>query len=629
VAIISQLYVVKVGSSTALSSNHTVYEEIQRIASKGNKILLIVGGAEGIHKYYEQIQREIPFLELSHGGHARYCPQEEMNHIYNAYNQIMMPFVKDKLQDQGLKIYVQCAGDHGLVTGKQGPPLKVIYNGKKRIVRDSLYGTYYDCDTQFIQSLFYSFDVVCLTPPIQNITKPQQYLNIDADMLAAHLSVHMNAHHLRFVTGSNGILKNVDEPTSTIANIYLDDPLEFVKGRMKQKVRAAQLAIKEGISDVCIMGPFMEYSHATWFWNMENANDNYDVLNKMIRIPSVSRNEEELIHYLFHNIRIPGVTTRIDKAGNIVFEKGEGEHTLLLLGHVDTVPYLWKVTSDKEMITGRGAVDAKGCFSNFIQMLKEIDVPKSGKLMVVGAVEEEVSSSAGAYYVRDHHRADAVIIGEPSGIHNLTLGYHGLLKLGITIQKNQKHSASKDNVSVADHFYVIKNELETRVREVDPDHVATTTMVNQYKKEDTDILEAILNFRISPGVDVDYLNKLNLTMSGEASIKVLRATPGYMNKRNCPLVKSFAKSFASQKIKVKYLKKTGTSDMNTLATKWVNTPIVAYGPGDSNLDHTNEEFQLYDEINQAQTILKDAIDHWFSQFSEVEKNDYRSKAVEH
>ncbi|MBU9723430.1 M20/M25/M40 family metallo-hydrolase [Bacillus alkalicola] len=623
----TQLYVIKVGSSTALSSNHTVFEQIRKISDKGNQVLLIIGGATGIVEYYEQIQRKESYLELSNGVQARYCNREEMNHIYNAYDQVMIPSIKNNLQHLGLKTYVQCAGDQGVVTGKQGPPLRARVNGKKRIVRDSLYGSYFDCETQLIHSLLNDFHVVCFTPPIKDSENPSNYLNIDADMLAAHLSVHMKAHHLRFVTGTNGLLKDIDKPSSTIKNIYSNDSLEFVKGRMKQKVRAAQLAIKDGISDVCIMGPSMEPQKSTWFWNMDGYNNNYDIINKIVRIPSVSRNEEELTNYLLHNIQFPGVKNSIDPAGNIVFEKGAGEQTLLLLGHVDTVPYLWKVTNDEKMITGRGAVDAKGCFANFIQMLRDVEVPKNGKLKVIGAVEEEVSSSAGAYYVRDHHPADAVIIGEPSGEHNLTLGYHGLLKLGVTIQKSQKHSASRDNVSVADLYYSIKKDLEERVKAVDSNHVVTTTRINQHKRENIDVLEAILNFRISPGINVDYLKKLNLKISEEVTINVLRATPGYMNKRNCPLVKSFAKSMASEKVKIKYLKKTGTSDMNTLATKWVNTPMVAYGPGDSHLDHTNEEFQIYEDLDRSRTILKGAIDQWFSHLSEVETVDHQSKVT--
>ncbi len=65
--------------------------------------------------------------------------------------------------------------------------------------------------------------------------------------------------------------------------------------------------------------------------------------------------------------------------------------------------------------------------------------------------------------------------------------------------------------------------------------------------------------------------------------------------------------------------------MNTLATTWKDVPIIAYGPGDSNLDHTNEEFQSYSEIDQSRIILKDAIEYWFSRVTEVEKRAHRQR----
>ncbi|UOQ83481.1 M20/M25/M40 family metallo-hydrolase [Gracilibacillus salinarum] len=622
---ISPLYVIKIGSSTVLSSDHAVYKEIRRLSKKGNKILLVAGGAKGIEEYYQTIQREVTFLDLNNGSQARYCTAEEMDHIYKAYHQVMIPALAKGLQEEGLKTFVQCAGEQGLVVGKQGPPLKVIKDGKKGIVRDSLYGSYHSCDEKLIESLLSHYDVVCVTPPIQNGSHSKQYLNIDADMLAAHLAIEMNAHHLRFVTGTNGLLRDVEDPDSTVKDIYLNDPVDYVQGRMKQKVRAAQSAIHLGVCDVAIMGSSMSHAQSSWFWDMGDADNSYALLNKVVQIPSVSHNEEELTKYLLQHIQIPGVTNTVDPAGNIVFEKGDGDHTLLLLGHVDTVPHIWKVKSDETTISGRGVVDAKGCFVNFVHMLKDVQVPNNCKLKVIGAVEEEVSSSAGAYYVRDHHAADAVIIGEPSGQNNLTLGYHGLLKLGISINKGQKHSASRDNVSVADQFVLIKKELESRMKEIDPDHVATTTRINQYKEEDRDVLEAILNFRISPGVQEDYVRQLDLLVSEEVTIDVLRATPGFMNKRNCSLVKAFTKSFISQEVRCKYLKKTGTSDMNTLATTWTDVPIIAYGPGDSNLDHTNQEFQSYSEIDQSRVLLKGAIENWFTSVMEVEKRAHRQR----
>ena len=45
--------------------------------------------------------------------------------------------------------------------------------------------------------------------------------------------------------------------------------------------------------------------------------------------------------------------------------------------------------------------------------------------------------------------------------------------------------------------------------------------------------------------------------------------------------------------------------MNILS-QW-NCPVVAYGPGDSSLDHTSEEHILIDEYNKSISILKTAL----------------------
>jgi LysW-gamma-L-lysine carboxypeptidase len=52
--------------------------------------------------------------------------------------------------------------------------------------------------------------------------------------------------------------------------------------------------------------------------------------------------------------------------------------------------------------------------------------------------------------------------------------------------------------------------------------------------------------------------------------------------------------------------KTGTSDMNILAPVW-GCPALAYGPGDSRLDHTPDEAIDLDEFWRGVDVLSTAL----------------------
>ena len=68
------------------------------------------------------------------------------------------------------------------------------------------------------------------------------------------------------------------------------------------------------------------------------------------------------------------------------------------------------------------------------------------------------------------------------------------------------------------------------------------------------------------------------------------------------LVKSFLKSIRAERLNPTFKVKSGTSDMNILGNHF-NCPILAYGPGDSKLDHTPNEHLDVAEYEQAITIL--------------------------
>jgi LysW-gamma-L-lysine carboxypeptidase len=72
------------------------------------------------------------------------------------------------------------------------------------------------------------------------------------------------------------------------------------------------------------------------------------------------------------------------------------------------------------------------------------------------------------------------------------------------------------------------------------------------------------------------------------------------------LARTFNIALRQAGVRPRFKLKTGTSDMNVVGPVW-NCPIVAYGPGDSLLDHTPNEHIVLEEYCQAVEILQSVL----------------------
>ena len=84
--------------------------------------------------------------------------------------------------------------------------------------------------------------------------------------------------------------------------------------------------------------------------------------------------------------------------------------------------------------------------------------------------------------------------------------------------------------------------------------------------------------------------------------------------RQNALVRSFLSAIraADPRVQPGFVLKTGTSDMNVVAPIW-RCPIVAYGPGDSALDHTPHEHLSLDEYWRAIGVVERMIRNFAEQ----------------
>ncbi len=336
-------------------------------------------------------------------------------------------------------------------------------------------------------------------------------------------------------------------------------------------------------------------------------------LEQMLRIPSVSGQEGQVARSLVEQMQALGFHGYIDGAGNAVGEAGAGPE-IVLLGHIDTVPGVVPVRLEDCRLYGRGSVDAKGPFATFVAAAARLLARGElrARLVLVGAVEEEAASSKGAHYVVDRYAPIACVIGEPSGWDRLTLGYKGRLLIEGRWEQRMAHSAGRDAAvaeravgfwnAVAAHC-AAHNEGKTQLFE---QLLPSLRAIASGSDGLADWATLTIGIRLPPAVDPDALAGQLVLLGAGGQLHFRGGCPAYRADKNTPLVRALLKGVRASGGTPGFLLKTGTSDMNVVGPAW-RCPILAYGPGDSSLDHTPDEHVELAEYLRAIDVLELAL----------------------
>ena len=344
------------------------------------------------------------------------------------------------------------------------------------------------------------------------------------------------------------------------------------------------------------------------------------LLQGMLRIPSYSGEEGALARYLVEQARSLGLEAHIDEAGNFVAGAGleSGEPPIVLLGHMDTVRGVVPIRIEDGRLYGRGAVDAQGPLAAFVCAAAR--VARTGALgrpvLVVGAVEEESASSRGARAVVGRYQPAACIIGEPSGSSAVTLGYKGRLLVEGVVGRSISHTAGPERSSselAATFWERVRAQAETWNQE----HAGSSTFaalmpslrsINSGQNGLEERTELTIGYRLPPNFDIAGLREQLSAWASELEMQVsFRGEElAFQSTRTTPLARAFVGALRASGVQPTFKLKTGTSDMNVVGPTWGEN-IVAYGPGDSRLDHTPQEHILLEEYLHAIDVLESVL----------------------
>ena len=346
-----------------------------------------------------------------------------------------------------------------------------------------------------------------------------------------------------------------------------------------------------------------------------------EFLEKLLSIPSPSGGEDIFADYLITQMRTMGFVAHRDDAGNVVGMVGnpDAEKEIVLLGHMDTVPGFIPVRREGKKLYGRGAVDAKGPLAAFVLAAAQV-APKliGAKVTVIGAVEEESHGWGSQYLAETMPAPTCAIIGEPSAWDCITLGYKGRLVMEYRLVQPGGHSAGEmiGPAELAVNFWnsvrryayaynqdALLQGKKGRFNSLDP----ALRDLRTYSDGLHDFVEMTIVVRLPPDFGVDALQEKMEAWANAAKLAFRGSDPAYQSEKNIPPVRALLRAIRAEGGRPRFKLKTGTSDMNTVGPVW-ECPMVAYGPGDSSLDHTPHEHIEIDEFRRGVAVLGRALE---------------------
>ncbi|MFB6286730.1 MAG: [LysW]-lysine hydrolase [Candidatus Bipolaricaulia bacterium] len=331
------------------------------------------------------------------------------------------------------------------------------------------------------------------------------------------------------------------------------------------------------------------------------------LVEQLVRHYSPSGWEDEAAACLLDEMAERGFRTERDAVGNAVGTVGSGPRRVDLIGHIDTVPGELPVESTNGTLHGRGSVDAKGPLAAFVAAASAFVGSTDLAIRVIGCVGEEADSRGARHVLESYEPPDAVVIGEPSGTDGITLGYKGAIGFHYALEIPRAHQGAEmpTAAEAAVAFYSV-------LRAAYPDggtgfDVPSIRLIGIGSGNDRSYEQAelTLGVRTPPAFDIDAFKAEAARLANGAQLTWGEYTPPVLAAKRTPLVGALSGAIRSEGLTPRFVRKTGTSDMNLLQS-W-NVPIVAYGPGDSRLDHTPEEHLILEDYERAIRILQRAL----------------------
>jgi succinyl-diaminopimelate desuccinylase len=350
----------------------------------------------------------------------------------------------------------------------------------------------------------------------------------------------------------------------------------------------------------------------------------------------------EAVQYLVDLFNEIGIKCRIqeygEKRANVIAEYGDGEKTIILTGHLDTVPAgdetKWKFPpfsgkEDNGKIYGRGSTDMKGAIAAYVAvmaLLKQEDVRLNKKIIFLGTSDEELNMD-GSLFAKNKgimEGCEFVVIGEPTEL-KVGVAEKGTLWIKIRIEGKSAHGSTPHlGISSIEAAAELIPKLKAVVPEFEHKILGKSTLnigkitggtvVNVVPE----LCEIECDFRLVSDELRDeikerfnvVINKFNLENETKTSFSIAHELPAIEMRDDSKFLDDLKNR--AQEVGVKEIIGVNYGTDGAMLVPDYGTPFVIMGPGKLDQLHVTDEYTEIEEVVTYANIIYEALVSNFS-----------------
>ena len=244
------MIVVKIGGASGVNLD-AVCQDIAELVKTGQQVLVVHGGSAETNEISTQLGYPPRFVTAVSGFTSRYTDRQTLEIFAMVTNGKINTLVVERLQQAGVNAFGLSGVDGQLMIAKRKEAIRIIENGKQRMLRDDYTGKIEGVNIGLLEMLLSAG----LTPVVSPLAvSPEGFaLNVDADRAAAMLAGAVKAEKLVILTNVPGLMRNFPDESTLIPHLEkdgLEQAISFAEGRMKKKVLGASEALHLGVGSV-------------------------------------------------------------------------------------------------------------------------------------------------------------------------------------------------------------------------------------------------------------------------------------------------------------------------------------------------------------------------------------------